>query len=583
MDTTIKTTPYKELYVQEQRNHLQTQQNYEGSKSEVRHYKTLYEQEREKHQVTSRNYNESKSVTTSYKMLYEQERKKHQVTSRNYNESKSETTSYKTLYGLEREKHQVTSRNYNESKSETTSYKMLYEQERKKHQVTSRNYNESKSETTVYKTLYEQEREKHQVTSRNYNESKSETTSYKTLYEQEREKHQVTSRNYNESKSETTVYKTLYEQEREKHQVTSRNYNESKSETTSYKTLYEQEREKHQVTSRNYNESKSETTSYKTLYEQEREKHQVTSRNYNESKSETTSYKNLYEQERLDKNRLAIERAQIEETASRYANSWKTTHKEITTTTTELGRGGWGLITIGFFREQKVAVKQLYKIIMNESSLAIMHREINTMSRLRHPNLLLFIGAALDHPSGNPLIITEIMDTSLRHAYEKNQIKEKNVKLSILRDTAAGLNYLHCHPDEIIHRDVSSANVLLESRGPNKWRAKLSDFGSANIARNAFTQAAGAAVYSAPESVVTVAIRKRPQQSTKMDVFSYGVLLCEVMTCRFPEVDKFQDMLQSISASSPPIGNIIRLCIEDQPKDRPTMKQIINRIDSYMK
>ena len=308
-----------------------------------------------------------------------------------------------------------------------------------------------------------------------------------------------------------------------------------------------------------------------------------------ELKSEVAFYKLLYEQKcqellltKQDNNRLAMERVQIEETASGYANSWKTTHKDITTTPIELGRGGWGLITVGFFREQKVAVKQLYKIIMSESTLAVMHREINTMSKIRHPKLLLFIGAALDHPSGNPLIITEIMDTSLRQAYEKNQIKQKNTKLSILRDTAAGLNYLHCHPDEIIHRDVSSANVLLESRGPNKWRAKLSDFGSANIARNAFSEAPGAAIYRAPELNVTVATytTRRPQQTTKMDVFSYGVLMCEVMTCRFPEMDRFRDTLQSISDSSPPIGNIIRLCIKLRPKDRPTMKEVINQIDA---
>ena len=398
------------------------------------------------------------------------------------------------------------------------------------------------------------------------------TTPYKEL---DKQNHLLKKQNYEESKSEAKHYRTLYEQEQRDHLLTKRNRDESK-------TKHYNERE---LLQKQFEELKSEAKHYNTLYEQNREKYLLTKR-------EAKHYKTLYEQEhdellltKQDNNRLTMERVQIKETARGYANSWKITHNEITTTPRELGRGGWGLITVGFFREQKVAVKQLYKIIMGENTLAVMHREIDTMSRLRHPNLLLFIGAVLDHPSGNPLIITEIMDTSLRQAYENNQIKEKNTKLSILRDTAAGLNYLHCHPDEIIHRDVSSVNVLLESRGPNKWRAKLSDFGSSNIARNAFTQAAGAAVYSSPESiaVVTVARRKRPQQTTKMDVFSYGVLLCEVMTCRFPEVDKFQAMLLSISVSSPPIGNIIQLCIEDKPKDRPTMKQVIHRIDSYMR
>ena len=272
--------------------------------------------------------------------------------------------------------------------------------------------------------------------------------------------------------------------------------------------------------------------------------------------------------------------AEMKQTAENFAQSWKINHKDVTLTATELGRGGWGYIRVGMFREQRVAVKQLYKIIMSEKHLAMMNREINTMSRLRHPNLLLFIGAVLDHPSGNPLIITEIMDTSLRSAYEKGQITEESVKLSILRDTASALNYLHCHPaGAIIHRDVSSANVLLETRGTNQWRAKLSDFGSANEARKAVTKLQGAEVYSAPESFVSVVSKKKSPQTIKMDVFSFGVLMCEVMVYQFPDHEKFDDFLKTISISSPSIHRLINECISEDPSDRPTMKIIIGRIN----
>ena len=174
------------------------------------------------------------------------------------------------------------------------------------------------------------------------------------------------------------------------------------------------------------------------------------------------------------------------------------------------------------------------------------------------------------------------MDTSLRQAYEKGQLTDKSTKLSVLRDTAAGLNYLHSHPDEIIHRDVSSANVLLESRGPNKWRAKLSDFGSANIARDAVTLKAGAAVYSAPESLVSLLDSKKQRLTTKMDVFSYGVLLCEVMTSSFPNWDLFDTMLQRVSDSSPLIGRLIKACIDRHPTERPSMKDVILELDEHL-
>ena len=262
--------------------------------------------------------------------------------------------------------------------------------------------------------------------------------------------------------------------------------------------------------------------------------------------------------------------------------SWKVSHKDVKITQEELGRGGWGVIQVGLFREQRVAVKQLYSVIMSEDNLALMHREINTMSKLRHPNLLLFIGAVLDHPYGSPLIITEIMDASLRDVYKRNQLTSEMMKLTILRDVAAGLNYLHCLDDPIIHRDVSSANVLLESKGPDRWKAKLSDFGSANIARNANTKHPGAAFYGAPECF-QIAGRVRKKQTTMMDVFSFGVLLCEIMTCRFPDPDQFLVLLKTVDTSSPPIAQLIRTCIEEEAENRPTIRTVIQQLDERVK
>ena len=193
---------------------------------------------------------------------------------------------------------------------------------------------------------------------------------------------------------------------------------------------------------------------------------------------------------------------------------------------------------------------------------------MNTMAQLRHPNLLQFIGAVLDHPSGNPMIITEIMDISLRGAYEKKQLSPVPVSncLSIMRDVAVGLNYLHCLPDPIIHCDVSCANVLLESKGPGKWKTKISDFGSAKLARSAVTKAAGAEVYSAPESVIEF---EEEKQTPKMDV----------LTCQFPERQIFRGMLQKVRTQSQPLYELVASCIKKDTQDRPTMKQVIQQLD----
>ena len=103
------------------------------------------------------------------------------------------------------------------------------------------------------------------------------------------------------------------------------------------------------------------------------------------------------------------------------------------------------------------------------------------MSHVHHPNLVLFIAAVLDDPRG-PMIITELLDTTLRKAYEDNLLSpDLYLCMDIFRDVASALCYLHGLEEPIIHRDVSSANVLLKAVAKGEWKAKLSDFGSMSI------------------------------------------------------------------------------------------------------
>ena len=88
---------------------------------------------------------------------------------------------------------------------------------------------------------------------------------------------------------------------------------------------------------------------------------------------------------------------------------------------------------------------------------------------------------------------------------------------------------------------MSSANVLLQALPDRKWRGKLSVFGSANLAQLAITPDPSAAVYRAPEAF------EGGKQSTKIDVYSYGKLLCEVLTSQLPFQSEFPSLLQSIA------------------------------------
>lgn len=243
-----------------------------------------------------------------------------------------------------------------------------------------------------------------------------------------------------------------------------------------------------------------------------------------------------------------------------------------------LGGGAWGYVCEGYFRGQRVAIKCVYPQILIPQTHECICREIRTMASIRHPNLVLFIAAILDDRSG-PKIITEILDTSLRSAYEADRLG--NNKLCIFHDVAAAMNYLHSRREPIIHRDLSSANVLLEAMTNDIWKAKVGDFGSANLVRLATTPGEGAIVYTAPEAF--------PQppgaeafcipQTPKIDVYSYGILLCEVSLAQFPETDGFDAMMDQISQLWPVMHTLITNCVKLNPEDRPSMADILTQLE----
>ena len=255
---------------------------------------------------------------------------------------------------------------------------------------------------------------------------------------------------------------------------------------------------------------------------------------------------------------------------------WVVSHNEVRPTGQVLGEGGWGRVVVGSFRGQDVAMKQLHSIISSSDYYRdLLRREISLMAKVRHPNLLLFMAAVMDSPSNTPIIITELMDTNLRQAYHNVQLTNNGVRLSILRDVSAALNYLHLQPNPIIHRDVSSANVLLLALPNNMWRGKLSDFGSANLVQHASTPGPGAAMYAAPE------VLRAEQQSTKMDTFSFGKLLCEVFTNRLPDPGAFPSMLQSMAKDWPLMHQLISSCVQLDPNKRPEMSYIVGQLNLF--
>ena len=177
---------------------------------------------------------------------------------------------------------------------------------------------------------------------------------------------------------------------------------------------------------------------------------------------------------------------------------WLISRREIALTQHELGSGGWGRVVKATFRSKQVAAKCLHHQIISDYNIQQFMREMQISSKCHHPNLLRFLGATLE---GDPIILTELMDTNLYDVIRRHELKDHHVVL-LLQDIASAINYLHSlSPEPIIHRDIFSSNVLLNGPVRSKWVVKLSDFGSANFLWHTSEQsrAQGNPTYAAPE------------------------------------------------------------------------------------
>ena len=277
-------------------------------------------------------------------------------------------------------------------------------------------------------------------------------------------------------------------------------------------------------------------------------------------------------------------RSQVQSQAtSRELEFWNVPRSDVEIDS-EIGVGGWGSISKGTFRGQTIAVKRLHPSIVSKENVSRLRREVHLMAHVRHPNLLLFIAAVFDekvdrqHP---PLIILELLDIDLRRAYEDDRVSSKESDLlPIFRDVACALNYLHCLREPIIHRDLSAPNVLLEAMANNRWKAKVSDFGSANLKKLAQTAAEGAILYSAPECLpIELRGPHTPNfpQTPKIDVYSYGVLLCEVITRTLPE--ELGPLKQKLKSMWPFMHSLVNVCTEYDPNERPTVSHILTELN----
>ena len=284
----------------------------------------------------------------------------------------------------------------------------------------------------------------------------------------------------------------------------------------------------------------------------------------------------------LDQMREENHRLRQSQGSAEIEDHWRISRNEVVINQgVVLGSGAWGNVAEGQFRGKKVAVKCLHEQIVASQTLDRVHREIRTMASIRHPNIVLFVAAVLD-TNGQPLIISELLDTSLRRAYETHQLSGTVTKLEILHGVACALNYLHKLHQPIIHRDVSSANVLLKAASNDKWTPKLSDFGSANLAQSSQTLGEGAIIYSAPETFPDCSNSLSQPHTTKIDVYSFGVLIGELLTEQLPNPKSLPSTLETVEAKWPLLHTLMVNCTKRNLLHRPDMDTVIAEISATL-
>ena len=352
-------------------------------------------------------------------------------------------------------------------------------------------------------------------------------------------------------------------------------------------------REKEQLNSSLDQLSRERNEFYTRLHQVARENEQLRLDLCEASRERETAVENLQHKDdriqelsrRLEETHLGENERRTQLLCSLPSGDWWNVPRNEVIILREIGRGASGLVMEGRYQNQQVAVKQIHEgILMHPAVLRDFKREVRIMASIKHPNLVRFIAAVFDDDVENhdktPLLVLELLHTDLRSACKNLESQQQMVL--IFRDVAYGLHYLHEHQQPIIHRDVSAPNVLLESlHGTGAvWRAKLSDFGSANYLRQAKSYGVGALPYTAPEMFPPPDPQApMPRPTTKCDVFSYGMLIVEVVTKTMPTPDIRPRLFNEVRTKWPSMYDLATQCTEISPNNRPTMADVLNSLN----
>ncbi|KAG7651593.1 putative serine/threonine-protein kinase SIS8 TKL-CTR1-DRK-2 family [Arabidopsis thaliana] len=252
-----------------------------------------------------------------------------------------------------------------------------------------------------------------------------------------------------------------------------------------------------------------------------------------------------------------------------------------------IGLGSYGEVYRGDWHGTEVAVKKFLDQDLTGEALEEFRSEVRIMKKLRHPNIVLFMGAVTRPP--NLSIVTEFLPRGslYRLIHRPNNQLDERRRLRMALDAARGMNYLHsCNP-MIVHRDLKSPNLLVDKN----WVVKVCDFGLSRMKHSTYLSSkstAGTAEWMAPE-----VLRNEPADE-KCDVYSYGVILWELFTLQQPwgKMNPMQVVgavgfqhrrLDIPDFVDPAIADLISKCWQTDSKLRPSFAEIMASLKRLQK
>ena len=251
-----------------------------------------------------------------------------------------------------------------------------------------------------------------------------------------------------------------------------------------------------------------------------------------------------------------------------------------------ISKGDYQSVYRGMYHSRPVAVKKISDILVNRESTDLekavedLRRECDILRAAEDSHIVEFIGVFSDETQeGGVLLVTEWKDQTLKTFLKDNRgnlSKEKQV--NICQQIASGLRYLHHRNPQILHCDLKPSNILLDKSGRI---VKLGDFSQAKLRlshqSHLSTQQPGTRSECLHDDC--------PRFDSKGDVFSLGVVMLEVATqeppsCSMfgvgvvPEVDRRAKDLSKVPYNHP-LKSLIRACLRDDPKERPTIEEVL--------